>query len=220
MILLAPIIRYFLFEYYLSRTTPLVAADAVYWNTLSHLDAFFMGGLIPVFALSKKINKPGRFFILALVLVLIAGMLNYFNSNGLHSFVRDLGYSHDVVGNYAHVWRYSLLNLFFASFILLLTSKQVHLLAWVRKIFENEILVKIGRVSYGMYIFHWLIYVYIFARYLKFDSYYLQLLVFLSYVLAVYLVAALSFRFYESYFISLKDRVFVKNKTIVPESKG
>ena len=51
-ILAAPAVRWFLADYYSYRGfTAEVVADIVYWNTFSHLDAFFMGGIIPVLSL-------------------------------------------------------------------------------------------------------------------------------------------------------------------------
>ncbi|MFL5742646.1 MAG: acyltransferase family protein [Flavisolibacter sp.] len=211
-ILFSPFTRYLLGEYYKSKTTLLVAADAVYWNTLSHLDAFFMGGLIPVLALDKKITRPRMLFLFSLLLVVALGILNYYTSGHDIPFWSDLGYNHDQPENYAHVWRYSVLNLFFASLILVLTTTHQQRPGMLRRFFENAIMVRIGKVSYGMYIFHWLIYVYIFDRLFSPQSVVMKLAVFLPYLLAVYLLAAASFRWYESYFIRLKDVLFNRKK--------
>ncbi|HWJ91189.1 MAG TPA: acyltransferase [Flavisolibacter sp.] len=208
MIFITPVTRYLLGGYYGARASMPIAADAVYWNTLSHLDAFFMGGLIPVLSLNRKIKNARALFISTLALVVIAGLANYLSEIAAPPYLSDLGYNHDAVGNYAHVWRYSVLNLCFASFLLLLTDIHRQGSTLLRRIFENNILVSIGRVSYGMYIFHWLIFVYVMAKIAAPQNIFLKLLFFIPYLAAVYLVAALSYRLYEVRFLRLKDRLF------------
>lgn len=61
MIFLAPFIRYFLGMYYVSKGyTPLIVSQIVYANTLSHVDAFFLGGLSRYLHLKGK--KLMKFF--------------------------------------------------------------------------------------------------------------------------------------------------------------
>jgi peptidoglycan/LPS O-acetylase OafA/YrhL len=208
-IILSPLTRYLLGEYYGDRASPIVAADAVYWHTLSHLDAFFMGGIIPVFRLDQKIRKPYRLFLIAGLIAIFSGIAYYF-SYGSTGYFTNLGYSHDEVEGYAHVWRYTVLNLFFASLLLVVTLKENK---WLQKWFGHPLLVRIGRVSYGMYIFHWLVYVYLFQRLYAPESIWLKLLMFLPYLAAVYAIAELSFRFYESWFIRMKDVWFGRSKS-------
>jgi len=78
----------------------------------------------------------------------------------------------------------------------------------VGRILENRWLVNIGKVSYGMYIYHWLIWYYLFENVFKPASYVWRLPLFLPYLVVVYLVSAISFKFFESYFIKLKDKFF------------
>jgi peptidoglycan/LPS O-acetylase OafA/YrhL len=210
MILLGPCFRYLLGVFYLQRAPEMqVAGDAVYWNTLSHLDAFCMGGLIPVFGLEKKVSKPSLLLGAAFSIAILAGLVNFLTlgPSGGHSYLTDLGYNHAEMRDYQHVWCYTLLNLFFASFILMLVSEQArHQFPWIRRLLESNWMVSIGRVSYGMYIFHWAIMVYIVERIFPVHGGWLRLLFFIPYVLVVYLFSKFSFRYFESYFIKLKDR--------------
>lgn len=207
-ILFSPLTRLFLYLFYEARTTAYIAADAVYWNTLSHLDAFFLGGLIPVLALDRRIQKPVRLLVASLVIALAAGIWNYFDYNTGTFFLRDFGYDHDQVENYAHVWRYTLLNLVFASLILVLVSGRDK--ANPGKFFEQSWLVRIGKVSYGMYIFHWAVFVYLFAGFLRDKGVWMRVLLFLPYLGIVYIMAEISYRFVESRFLLLKNRLFPK----------
>ena len=204
-IILSPLIRFFLFRHF-SQHGNATASDAVYWHTLSHLDAFFIGGSIPVFSLDKKIRRPQLLLALSFAIALLAGLLNFLNlREGTYTWT--LGYGHGQAFNYEYVWHFTLLDLVFGALILNLVS--IHSTRnFARKILESNWLVRIGKVSYGMYIFHWAVLVYIFNRLVPTQNLLFKIILFLPYVLVVYLVAELSFRFYESRFIRLKDLLF------------
>jgi len=114
-ICLTPFTRYLLGEYYQSKAaTPADAADILYWNTLSHLDAFFIGGIIPVFSLHEKIQKPRTVFIVAALIAIAAGAWNFVHSDSGKFFIfNDLGYNHGLMGNYEHVWHYTVFKHFY-----------------------------------------------------------------------------------------------------------
>lgn len=204
----APLARWGLGMYYTRHAPDLhVAGDAVYWNTLSHLDAFCMGGLIPVMALDRRLRAPGRYLGLALFLVIAAGIVNYLLIDTPHSYLFDLGYNQAEMRNGQHVWSYTLLNFLFASFILFLISERVQgRYRPVKRLLEMGWMVEIGRVSYGMYVYHWAIMTYVVERYLPKEHGILRLLTFLPFAVLVYLFAKVSYVLYESYFIKLKDR--------------
>ena len=214
-IAVSPLTRFLLGEYYTGKgLSQPVVADAVYWNTLSHLDAFFMGGIIPVLSLHKRIKKPQRIFFIALMITIIAGVFNFiYTDSGIYYF-NDLGYNHGQTQLYEHVWQYSVLNFLFASFILSIVSMHsTKIFASVRKALESNWMVRIGKVSYGMYLFHWAILVYVCNRFFATENLALKILIFIPYVAVVYLFAELSFRLYESRFLKLKDSLFVKKKS-------
>jgi peptidoglycan/LPS O-acetylase OafA/YrhL len=106
------------------------------------------------------------------------------------------------------------LNILFASFILSLVSIHSNkVFASIRKGLEAGWMVKIGRVSYGMYLFHWAILVYIFNHFFATDNLVVKTILFIPYVAGVYLFATLSFKLYESRFLKLKDSLFTKKPT-------
>jgi peptidoglycan/LPS O-acetylase OafA/YrhL len=210
-IFLSPLFRFLLGEYYSSKTSMYIAADAVYWNTLSHLDAFFLGGIIPVLAFDKRIKKPVVLLAITFGFVIVAGLANYFTAHSIYPFLMDFGYNHDVIDNYAHVWKYTVLNLFFASFILCLANTNAKT-SLLQKICENKLLVRIGRVSYGMYIFHWALLVYFVQHIYATQNPVSKFLVFIPYLGLTYGFAELSYRVYESKFLILKDKLFPKKK--------
>ena len=209
-IIITPFTRFLLYEYYAAKASAFVAADAVYWNTLSHLDAFFLGGMIPVLAPDKKPERAAKVFWACLLLAFLSGLINYLYSNGTANYFTDLGYDHVQTGNYAHVWRYTVLNLLFASLIWLLLQKPEG--SFYRRLFENRILVRIGRVSYGMYILHWAVFVYVFARFYPLAHKWLEVLLFFPYLALVYGLAELSYHFIEARFLLWKEKLVPKKK--------
>jgi len=209
-IVITPITRWALGQYFIHKGFKGEAlATIVYWNSFSHLDAFFIGGMIPVLSLNKHIKKPWFFLTAGLILVLSAGIWNFANHVDRSFYLTDFGYSFGQTSNYAYVWQYSVLNLFFASIILVLVSEHVQRFSFpLRRILENRWLVNIGKVSYGMYIYHWIIWFYLFENFFKPEKYLSRLPLFIPYLIIVYFVSAFSFRFFEAYFIKLKDRFY------------
>jgi peptidoglycan/LPS O-acetylase OafA/YrhL len=69
-------------------------------------------------------------------------------------------------------------------------------------------MVQIGKVSYGMYIFHWLIMVYVINSFVRVETPLARIGLFIPYVALVYLFSLLSFKLYEAPFVRLKDRLF------------
>jgi peptidoglycan/LPS O-acetylase OafA/YrhL len=209
-IVISPGIRYLLGQHFISRGyAGEQLATIVYWNTLSHLDAFFLGGLIPVLSLDKLIKKPYRLFLGSLLLVLGCGALNYLTIGQRNFYLTDLGYGFGHTENYVYVWHYTVLNLLFASLILLLVSDHGPAIPGrARRWLEGKWLVRVGKVSYGMYIYHWMIWYYLFEDKIQAHGVVLRASLFIPYMVIVYVVAAASFTFYEERFIKLKDRYF------------
>ena len=206
-VVLVPLVRFFLFDYFLSKADSDAAADAVYWHTAAHLDAFFMGGLIPVMGWQRKKGFSRKWVVLAGVLVVLAGMMSYVFIDDSASFFYHWGYPHAATHSWSPVWSYTLLNLFFASVVLFLVSRPGSG-SRLQRLLEHSWLVRIGRVSYGMYLFHWAILVYLFARLYPSGAAYWKWVFFPFYAAAVFGFAALSYRFYEARFLMLKDKWF------------
>ncbi|MHA4808132.1 acyltransferase family protein [Flavitalea flava] len=207
---ISPFLRFLVGEYYKSKGLPsLTIADGVNFNTLCQLDAFCMGGIIPVLSLDKRVKKPWTLFGAMVILALGAGLAGYLLSPSPLPYLLDLGYYHYFTSQYQHIWQYTCLNLVFASLILALVSAySTHKFPVTRKILENKWMVSIGKVSYGMYLFHWLIWIYLFYDFFRPQTLPYKALLFIPYVFLVYLVSRVSYRFYEAPFIRLKDRFF------------
>jgi peptidoglycan/LPS O-acetylase OafA/YrhL len=215
LVFLSPVCRFFLGEWYKANGHEEAAvADAVYWNTLSHLDAFCLGGIVPVLNLAIRIVRPIRLMTGFILIAFIAGALSYYYSPSPYPYWNDLGYHHFLTGNYQHVWHYSIINLICASLIIFLVSPYTKKsLPLLRKLFESKWMVSIGRVSYGMYVFHWLVLIYLYQRYLMPENVLWRVLLFIPYAATVYGLAAISFHYYEKKFIDLKDKFFQRDNS-------
>jgi peptidoglycan/LPS O-acetylase OafA/YrhL len=197
-----------------SGKTTFEVFDVIYWFPLSHLDAFFTGLAIPLLGLKDRIKHPQWLFALCVVLALGAGMANYFFESHGHSLPTSMGYNFGDVNSYQHVWYYTVLNLFTGSLLLLLVSSYNSMPGrFIKRIFENNILVAIGKVSYGMYILHWVIQTQLVERWIPVsenNKYWL----FLIDVPVVYAFALCSFHFIEQRFTQLKDKFTAGNTPV------
>lgn len=206
-LILIPVFRwllgYFLINY--SNLDSDAIGEAIYWFTLSHIDAFAIGGAITVFDLESKIKKTSYFLLGAVLVAAAAGILNALaiSQHNPHFEISSLGYPIGGMRYQQHVWSYTLLNVTFAALIL-------HLLAQQHKvnIFTNPLLVSIGRVSYGMYLFHWAILAAFSQVVEKLPVAVPGLILFTIYFFIVYGIAILSYHLYEKRFLKLKELFF------------
>jgi peptidoglycan/LPS O-acetylase OafA/YrhL len=204
-----PVIRYLLGRWLIgSELDDQTAGEAIYWFTLSHFDAFAMGGAIALFRLPERISYPGRWFAGIGVLTLLAGLINWWllyrqgQAAPLHSF----GFSVGDIRNYQHIWGYSLLNACFSFFIIALITTNRFSASPLARLFQHPFMVSVGRVSYGMYVFHWAV----MAVYAKILSPYTGMgwFAFGLYFFLVWGISWLSFTQYESRFLYFKNRFF------------
>jgi peptidoglycan/LPS O-acetylase OafA/YrhL len=208
-----PLTRYLLGEWLIgSNLSDEAAGEAIYWFTLSHFDAFAIGGAITLFRLPERIIYPGRLLIATLSVTLLVGGINWYllGLGGTEQNVHNFGYGVGEIQNYQHVWSYTLLNFCFAAFIISLITRNCLSKYYPLRLFEHPVMIAIGRVSYGMYVFHWAI----MAAFIKVMAPVTGKgwLSFGLYFCLVWFVSWLSFQQYESRFLRLKDRLFSNKK--------
>lgn len=203
----SPIFRVGLYTFCRTNNyTDLGVGDIIYVYTPSHFDAFVTGGLIPLFSLNKKINSQFTMFGFATLFVL-SGVINAILLK--ENYFTNLGYGIIGVKNCQYLWSYTIANFFFASIILVLVSEQNSKAKnLISKLLSTKIFTSVGKVSYGIYIYHWVIlhFYFIYIRNLTF-------LGFVLYFLIVFGVSYISYHLFESRFINLKGRHFklIKN---------
>jgi peptidoglycan/LPS O-acetylase OafA/YrhL len=210
-----PLFRWLLGDYLVhTGKTSFQVFDVIYWFPFSHLDAFFTGTAIPLLGLQNRIKRPALLFIIIGLFTAGTGLLNYLYASHGHSWPVSLGYNFGDTNSYQHVWYYSILNLCTGSLLVLLVS--VHsspFRLFISKLLENNILVAIGKVSYGMYILHWVIQTQLIERWIPVNTHNKYWL-FLLDVPLVYVLAFCSFQLIEHRFIKLKDKLTTGNTPV------
>ncbi len=206
-LLFIPVFRYFLGQYlvYSSQLTPEAIGEAIYWFTFSHIDAFAIGGAIPIFDMKHTVKKPTLLLISSFLILILFGLFNALSiiPQDVHFEISSLGFPIGGMQNMQHVWSYSLLNISFAALILWLLKHQNQ-----KNILTNPLLVSIGKVSYGMYLFHWII-LSVFSKAVERLPWTVNsLLLFIVFFLIVYGVSWCSYQLYEKRFLRLKDRIY------------
>jgi peptidoglycan/LPS O-acetylase OafA/YrhL len=157
-IILGPIIRYFYTESVASlRDDQEWAAFAVYASSICHFDAFLLGSLISRF--EPQLRKQPQISNLAWLIAIMSGTLYvaafvYINTglgaSGINAFRNVI--SGILFGQHREVFLYTVINLL-VSAVLIHTVLQRPF----SRLLSSRVLVLIGSISYGGYLFHLLI---------------------------------------------------------------
>ena len=154
-----------------------------------------MGGL--VFLISDKLKDRISTMFWPFVIIFIGlGLWNILSQEIVDmELISSLGYTIHSMLNYQHVWSYTIINIICAIIILRLSKKE-------SKILTNPILVYLGKISYGMYVFHMLL-IGIFASVLGkvIINDYISFIIILS---AILLISSVSYYLFEKRFLKLK----------------
>jgi len=203
LVVLAPAFRFALAAWLGPRVhDPPYVGLAVNMVTFSHLDAFAWGGMVAAFELGR-IGNPLRLFrwSLAGAVALGLGFMAWEAHQGHQLPWNSLGFPNHPHLGLEHVWGYTVVNGVAAMAVLssVRGAAPARFLTWPG-------MVRIGRISYGMYVFHLPI-LGRFDDYLDLKPYSLSgAAIFVVFLLTVIVVSELSFRFYESRFLALKGR--------------
>lgn len=178
---------------------------AVYVLPFSHIDAFAMGAYISCYQLPKPRKQLA---ILFSVIPLLGFLAQYLSSGEIK--LDSMGYESMMFTSYKFVWGYTLLNYFFA----LIIQEVVYQTRLFTNVLDHFTLRYLGRISYGMYVFHFPIIWFLLAIQLEYKdrfpfTFYLgQTRTFFLVLILTIVVASLSYHLFEKPINNLKDRFF------------
>ncbi len=166
----------------------------------SHLDAFAFGAYISRF----EIPRPRLQLLLLAIFVPALGLLTDFLSKGV-VVASSLGYDLPMTGFYKEVWGYTLLNYLFAVLIYCVARTD-----FLTSILDGALLRYLGKISYGLYVYHYGIIALAVAIFREYELPYSvrSPQMFVVTMGATVLIATLSFYLLEKPIIDLKDRLF------------
>jgi peptidoglycan/LPS O-acetylase OafA/YrhL len=179
---------------------PHLIGEGVYNLPTSHLDAFACGAAVAIGL--PELTRNAVFKLrccLSFTILLGVGMLCLPQVHQV-SDLSSLGYPSALPAYYQYVWGYSIINLTAALWIATLAQSTS-----ARSLLQWQPLLLVGRISYGVYLFHWPIQM-LFREWFPHRSYApASLLGFLLSSVVTIFVAYLSFTWFESWFLRRKD---------------
>jgi peptidoglycan/LPS O-acetylase OafA/YrhL len=180
----------------------------IYILPFSHIDAFVTGGFFSLFV--RKYVPSSASIVLSFVGILLIGFITskvFTNDFQLRSF----GYMPYMKDSFKYIWGYSLFSFFFSILLLKLNKRDFFPI-----VFENSLLNYLGKISYGLYIYHSVVLHWFFSNKNMFPFYPSSPLKQNIYTAIVPLIltivlSIISFEFFEKYFLVWKDMFFPKN---------
>jgi peptidoglycan/LPS O-acetylase OafA/YrhL len=152
----APACRFFLGELFRTTLPEELVSRSIYYFPLCHVDALGLGILMathstPATTESLRGSRMFQFLILLLSLLLIAHLCvtTQFGGVGI-SRALAIDYPERLYKTFHHVFTMSITAVGSA----LLVFSGLSRLPWAKKVFENPVMVRLGIISYGVYVFH------------------------------------------------------------------
>ena len=216
-VILVPLIRLIAALFLLSHGQPqLFVGTVMYTITPFQIDAFATGAIVATFRL-EKIRLRKWLLYVGLALAVAMGLASQYTSPVVSSDrAYSLGFPIHLLHHYQYVWGYTVINVL-AGLLILGVVGGVGPVGFLK----HRIITFIGRISYGIYVYHLGILV-IFQRVFPVPDRSLESLVlFVPYLLLTVGVSYLSFRIFESRFLQLKDGKFHRSKGLpAPDQVG
>jgi len=183
------------------------------YHPFVYLDSFLCGAVIFIFRLSKlKLSLQYFIFIFSILITLIGGLFIYADiTKGetihIRKYLSSFGIEAHYTKNFYRVWGLVHLNLLFSSLLLFLISSEKNKThSWLKRIFELKPLVAIGKVSYGMYVFHAIVIWSLMDIFNYENSFLNKYIFFILCLVSTWLVSLIVYHLYEKRFLKLKEK--------------
>lgn len=210
LVLAGPLVRWLTgFGFAMIYDTPYQISRGVHNLTTSHMDAFGAGALLALLPAGPRAWLSGRAWRIFLVTSCVTlgagvGYSVWLWQAGAAPHWLGLGYA-NIDELHAYVWAYTPLNLTGAAAILCALEDTP-----VRKVLQLPWLAYIGRISFGLYVLH-LPLLQIFLVHWPAPYHSPQGLIrFVTFLLVACGLASLSFHFFETRFLNLKDLLWAR----------
>lgn len=230
LIIVPQFIRFFGYPYLMSVNPDANWATLlIYRNIIFQFDSLALGAAFAMFNMDW-IERPKRWFYATLALIIGYHIISYpvvrdlftaiesvpdalFLTNdkmNILGYIHFIGHPEILQYNYQYIFMIPLVNIC-VGFMILCSLRDQPL---GKRLFESNSMVYLGKISYGMYVFHAALGV-IFIRILRMtmpqdlfmNNYLIQFLLFMVYLGVVIGVSHLSFKYFESIFLKIKSRI-------------
>lgn len=179
-------------------------AVVIYVLPFSQLDAFGLGALITRF----EIPKARLQFFIFLILLPIIGFTTYYVATGTLGDITAFGFAYPLKYDLKQVWGYLYLNYVGMLLIYLVVREKLFV-----RFFENKFLSYLGKISYGLYVYHFAI-IWFVRRIRDFgiNEFIAKPLTLVISAVLVYFIASVSYKYFEKPILDLKDKYFPLRK--------
>jgi peptidoglycan/LPS O-acetylase OafA/YrhL len=209
-VLAAPLLRFGVALWWDAAGNPAIGApNALYLMSTTHLDAFATGALLCLVIKHPESRRfqPRHLLLAAVVVFLLGAAINGpgIGRGGPYNVPLNLGFPIHMANAWQFVWGYSALNLLSAGLLLLVGQGR-----FLNPLFQHPLMARLGVITYGAYVLH-LPLLHLFVPMVK----WFQALVGSAYwgswlsapilIVVTFGLAELSYRFFESRFLRMKD---------------